>query len=239
MLKFRWLMAGGMIAVAGAANAGVSATVTATNDYDFRGITQSAQDPAIQASIDYEHDAGLYVGAWGSNVDFGSGDPDVEIDLYGGFKKSLDSGFGYDVGAVYYTYHDSPSPSANYVELYTGASYQWLSGKLFYSPDYGGHSTAGHTAAWYLSADAEIPLPKDFTFQVHAGYNFGEYWDDAGEEFVDYSVGIGYTVGKFDLALKWVDGSDNESLKHTPGDVFSSDSKVVFSISTTFPWSSD
>ncbi|MEJ2521643.1 MAG: TorF family putative porin, partial [Gammaproteobacteria bacterium] len=53
-----------------AAAAGVSATVTATTDYVFRGITQSAEDPALQGSLDYEADSGFYVGAWASNVDF-------------------------------------------------------------------------------------------------------------------------------------------------------------------------
>ncbi len=56
MKKFRWLMAGGMVALAGVANAEVSATVTAASDYDFRGYSQTAKDPAIQASVDYAHD---------------------------------------------------------------------------------------------------------------------------------------------------------------------------------------
>ena len=52
----------------------LSATVTATTDYDFRGITQTAQDPAIQGSIDLATDPGFYAGVWASNVDFGPGD---------------------------------------------------------------------------------------------------------------------------------------------------------------------
>ena len=238
MTTLRWWMAGGWVGLAGAANAEVSATVTAASDYDFRGITQSAQDPAIQASVDYAHDSGLYLGAWGSNVDFGPGnDPSVEIDLYAGFKKSLDSGLGLDFGGLYYTYHDNPTPGVNYVEFYAGASYEWFSSKLFYSPDYGGKSTAGNTEAWYLSGDATIPLPKDFSLLVHAGYSFGDYWKNLADEYVDYSVGVGYTLGKFNLALKWVDGTDAPD---APGsDYFSSDSKVVFTIATTFPWGSD
>lgn len=238
MKKLPWLMAGGMVALAGAANADVSATVTAASDYDLRGISQSAQDPAIQASIDYSHGSGFYLGAWGSNVDFGPGsDPSVEIDLYGGFRKSLDSGLGLDVGGIYYTYHDGPEPGINYVEAYVGASYQWFSSKLYFSPDYGGHATSGSTEAWYLTGDATIPLPKDFSLLLHAGYSFGDYWKNLADEYVDYSVGVGYTLGRFNLALKWVDGTDAVD---APGsDYFSSDSKVLFTIATTFPWSSD
>lgn len=235
MKKPRWLFAGGLVALAGAANADVTATVTAASEYDLRGISQSAQDPAIQASVDYSHGSGLYLGAWGSNVDFGPGsDPSVEIDLYGGLKRSLDSGLGFDVGGIYYTYHGSPSPGINYVELYAGASYQWFSSKLFYSPDFGGKSTAGNTEAWYLTGDAVIPLPKDFSLLLHAGYSFGDYWKNLADEYIDYAAGIGYTLGRFSLALKWVDGTD--AIDAPGSDYFSSDSKVLFTIATTFPW---
>ena len=52
MRNLRILAALGLLAAAGAANAEVSATVTATNDYDFRGNSQSARDPALQASVE-------------------------------------------------------------------------------------------------------------------------------------------------------------------------------------------
>ena len=56
--------------------------------------------------------------------------------------------------------------------------------------------------------------------------------------------------GRFDLALKWIDGSDLEDLddfcKDFPGDcsgldkdTFSTDAKAVFTVSTTFPWSDE
>jgi uncharacterized protein (TIGR02001 family) len=231
-------MAGGMVALAGAAHAEVTATVTAASDYDFRGISQSAQDPALAASVDYAHDSGFYAGIWGSNVDFGPGsDPSLEVDVYGGFKKSLDSGVGFDVGGVYYTYYDNPKPGVNYFELYAGASYEWFSSKLFYSPDYGGKATAGNTEAWYIGGDVAVPLPKDFSLLAHAGYSFGDYWKNLADEYFDYSVGVGYTLGKFNLALKWVDGTD--AIDAPGSDYFSSDSKVLFTVSTTFPWSSD
>jgi len=238
MKKFRWLMAGGMVALAGVANAEVTATVTAASDYDFRGYSQTAKDPAIQASVDYAHDSGLYLGVWGSNVDFAPGsDPSVEIDLIAGFSKSLDSGVGFDVGGVYYTYHDNPSPGVNYLELYAGASYNWLSGKLWYSPDYGGKSTTGNTESWYVQGDVEVPLPYELKLLAHVGYSFGDYWKNLADEYVDYSIGVGYSLGRFDLELKWVDGTDGVD---TPGsDYFSSNSKVLFTVSTTFPWSDE
>src|SRR6187200_2427346 len=68
MRHVRILAAFGLLVAAAAANAQVSSTVTLTSDYDFRGFSQSATDPAIQASLDYAHESGWYVGAWASNV---------------------------------------------------------------------------------------------------------------------------------------------------------------------------
>src|SRR5690349_20715606 len=118
----------GLLGVAGATQAGVTYTWTLASDYDFRGITQTARDPALQASIDYAHESGFYIGAWGSNVDFGPGDPNLEVDGYAGFTKTLDTGLNYDVCGVYYTYHSTPNPSVDYFELYGGVGYTDKSG---------------------------------------------------------------------------------------------------------------
>jgi uncharacterized protein (TIGR02001 family) len=238
----------GLLAVAGAAQAGVTSTWTATNDYDFRGITQTAGDPAIQASLDYAADAGWYVGAWASNIKFGVPDggpldnPHIETDFYGGYTKTLDSGLVYDVGAIYYAYLQETD--FDYLEAYAGIGYVQkdglsIKGKFFWSPDFGGKTTAGDTSAEYLSGDLSVPLPANFSFLAHVGYSFGDYWDMAkdqgfGQSYFDWNAGVGYTAGKFSLALKYIDGSDNKPADGTQ--FFSSESRVVFTIATTFPW---
>ncbi|HEY0683296.1 MAG TPA: TorF family putative porin [Steroidobacter sp.] len=60
MSKGQQLAAMSLLTLSAAANAGVSSTWTLVSDYDFRGITQSAQDPAVQASLDYAYDSGWY-----------------------------------------------------------------------------------------------------------------------------------------------------------------------------------
>jgi len=235
MRNLRILAALGLVAAAGAANAGVTSTWTLASDYDFRGITQTASDPAIQASIDYAHDSGWYVGAWASNVDFGPADVDWELDLYTGFSGTTgEGGLGYDVGLIYYSYPDEAD--FNYFEAYGSLSKDWFKGKIWYSNDFGGDSTSGSTPAWYVEANGTFPLPANFSILAHAGYSFGDYWKDADSEYFDYSLGVGYTVGNFNLALKFIDGSDLKAADGTPGDVFTSESRVVFTIATTFPW---
>jgi uncharacterized protein (TIGR02001 family) len=234
MKNMKWLLAGAALAVSGAATAGeLSGTVTATSDYDFRGVTQSSGEPALQASIDWAADSGLYLGAWASNVDFGPGDPaDVEVDVYAGFAGGVEDGLGYDVGAVYYTY---PGASDyDYPEVYAGLSYGMFEAKIWYSWD--GFATG--ESSLYYEGNASLPLPNDFGLAMHVGYSDGNMFDklEGFQSYFDYSIGITKSLGHFDLELKWVDGSDWKDLNNTDGDVLSSNAKIVFSVATTFPW---
>ena len=238
------LAAVGLLAIEKDGHAAVSSTWTLASDYDFRGITQTAQDPALQASLDFATENGWYVGGWASNVDFcASGtaclDADYEVDLYTGFTGTVgDAGPTWDAGIVYYTYEKS---AYNYPEIYVGLSKDWLKAKLSYSNDFGGDTTAGKTPAFYVEGSAAVPLRVGFTLLTHAGYSFGDYWDDlhdagTGGKYFDYSVGVGYTHGNFNFAVKWIDGSDLKEADGTRGDVFSSEGRVVVSVATTVPW---
>lgn len=236
MRNVRILAALGLLAAATAANAEVSSTWTLTNDYDFRGASQSAKDPAVQASIDYANESGWYLGAWASNVDFGDdADIDYEVDLYTGFSGGDEEGLGWDVGLVYYAYPDESD--ANYPEIYGKLNYNVFSGALFYSNDY----VNSGDSAMYISGDVSVPLPENFSILAHAGYSFGDFWDgedgESSSDYIDWAVGVGYTVGHFDLALKWVDTTlDEGDFGFSDDDVFNSEGRAIFTISTTFPW---
>ncbi|MFZ9651997.1 MAG: TorF family putative porin [Steroidobacteraceae bacterium] len=215
---------------AGMAHAELGSTVTLTSDYDFRGITQTALKPALQASLDFSHESGFYLGAWASNVDFGkSAKTEAELDLIGGFKGSFAEGFGYDVGVAHYAYLPTKDQVA-YNEIYAGVTFKAFSAKYWYSEDFG---NTGAPAS-YIEANASIPLPSDFGVSLHAGHSSGDYWKDAYKRgYTDYSIGVSKTLGQFTATLKWVDGSDLKETVKTPGDVFSTKSKVVFQVATT------
>jgi uncharacterized protein (TIGR02001 family) len=223
-----------VLSACAAANADVSSTWTLASDYDYRGITQTAHDFAAQGSIDFSTSSGWYIGAWGSNLDWGETDVDVEIDVYTGFSGTTKSGIGWDAGLLHYTYPDDSD--FNFLEVYGSVSYEWFKAKLSYSTDFGGDSTPGDTPAYYLEGFGTFPLPASFSILTHVGYSGGDYWDDADSEYFDYSIGVGYSRGPFSFALKWIDGSDLEVFDGTPGNVLSSEARLVFTMATTFPW---
>lgn len=233
MIKSRVYLGGALLAAAGAANAGVSVTPTIVSDYDFRGFTQTAKDPAFQLGVNYAHDSGFYAFAWGSNLDEDSyPDADLELDVGLGFAGGdAAETVGYDVGAVYYTYPGNSD--FNFYEIYAGLSKSFFAAKLWYSPEFAG--VPGDTSAFYLEGNGTFPLPQDFSFVAHLGYSFGDYWDDF--EYVDWSVGVTKTWKNFSFALKYIDGSDYED---TPGTkVFDTKGKAWASVSTTLPWATE
>jgi len=233
-----------LLATAGAAaNAGeFSATVTATTDYDFRGITQTAQDPAIQGSIDFAADSGFYAGVWASNVDFGSGDPNVEIDYFAGWGGGED--ITWDAGIVYYTY--AGAGDLNYPEAYFGLGWKWFEAKAWYGWDYGG---LDGKSEHYYEGNVTYELPANFGLVGHMGYSNGDGIKTAYGQgsYYDWAVGVTYTWSHFDMALKWVDGEDLKTLQNGTCDPFtgkcsdvgSSEARAIFTVSTTFPWKKD
>jgi len=231
-----------LMASAAAANAELSGTVTAVSDYDFRGISLSSTDPALQGSIDYSMESGFYAGAWASNIDYGPDyDGSIELDLYAGFAGETEAGLGWDVGLVWYLYPDSSSSATkseilDYPELYVGLTYNIFEFKQWYSNDLSGSDEDG----FYTEANAAVELPANFGLNLHAGYNWGDYFDELESEYIDYSIGVAYTLGNFDLELKWVDNnlSNNDAL-FTKDDAFNSEGRVIFAVSTTFPWSNE
>lgn len=225
MRNMRILAALGLLATAAAANAEVTGTAAIVSDYDFRGITQTNEDAALQLSIDYGHDSGWYAGVWGSNVDFGSTDPSHEVDLYTGFKGSAGD-FGWDAGLVYYTY---PGESDfNFPEIYGKFSFNIVSGGIYYSNDFGATDESGI----YVYADVGVPVGP-VTLTAHAGYSTGdaiEVYYGGDDSYQDYSVGVSYSASNLTLGLKWVTTDGFDAGTNYYGD------RIILSVSTALPW---
>lgn len=220
------LAAIGLMSASGLAQAEVSSTWALTSDYDFRGFSQTEEDPALQGSIDFSTDSGWYLGAWASNVNFGPGDPNVEVDFYTGFSGGAEEGLGWDVGLIYYSYVSESD--FNFPEIYVGLSHGMVAGKLWYSNDFGNTDEG----AIYLEGNLDVPLPNSFSVKVHAGYSDGDGIEAAYgvSSYLDYSLGFGYTAGNYDLSLKYVSTDINNPTVGRPDK-----GRVLFAISTAFP----
>lgn len=187
----------GAFQAASAADNPITANVTVTSDYRFRGISQTLTKPALQGGFDYAHSSGFYVGNWNSNVDFGPGIPgaNLEMDLYGGYKGEF-KGVGYDVGAIRYYYPSTVGLDTT--EVYGGLSYGPLSGKLYYTVSDGYFGFRGAAPATdakgttYLDLGYTDGLPFwDLTLNARVGIVDIKN-DNAGANAISYTH---YTLG--------------------------------------------
>lgn len=209
-----------------------SATLTATTDYRDRGISQSDEHPAIQGSIDWEHDSGFYLGVWASNVDFNDGgEADYELDVYGGYATEW-GGFEWDfmVNGIFYP---GASEMLDYdlVEFSTAVSRAFGIANtkvvLIYSPDNSGDSGT----ALYSKFEGDVPI---FETGVSLTGNFGHQYVDnkinyGVGSYNDWSVGLAYSWEGFDFALQYIDTNLDRFQCFT-----GCDATAVFTVARTF-----
>jgi uncharacterized protein (TIGR02001 family) len=219
------------MALSSVSQAQFSSTWTAVSDYDFRGASQSAKNPALQASLDYTAgETGFSAGAWASNVDFDN-DEDVEVDFYANYGLKINDTFTFNVGATYYNYPFG-NDADNFPEFYVGADLGNFSIKQWYSDDF---LAVGDTAM-YSEANYTQPIGEKFSLTFHLGYSWGDFWKNTyGDETLDYAVQADYTVGNFTIFAKFT-GTDASGAFKVTGDVGNNEPRGLIGVTTTLPW---
>lgn len=232
---------GGLVLPAQANEFTLGGTATFTTDYIFRGISNTNQNPAVQASIDASYGI-FYAGIWGSNVDFGGSGTGqelatVEIDYYAGITPSW-QGIDFDFAVLYYTYPGAFDPGGDfdYVEFKTGAAYTFgesftIGVANFWTPDNFGESgdaNATEGAFEYVFANQ---LFNFFTPSVSG--LIGYQWFDAGGSYTYWNAGL--TLGFMDNFSADIRYWDTDlSAAGCGGAINNCDSRVVGSVSASF-----
>jgi uncharacterized protein (TIGR02001 family) len=222
-------LAVGLLGLSGVSQAQFSSTWTAVSDYDFRGFSQSAKDPALQGSADYAFgESGFAIGAWASTIDFDN-DEDVELDLYAGYTGSINDTFSWNAGAVWYDY-PLGDDTDGYAEIYAGFTAGNFGFKQWFSDDF---YALGDTAQ-YTEFNYTQPIGEQFSLAFHAGYSWGDYWEDIGE-LVDFAIQANYAVGDFTIFAKFT-GTDASGDEKIEDDLFNNEPRFLVGVMTTLPW---
>ncbi|WP_226646457.1 TorF family putative porin [Microbulbifer variabilis] len=231
-LQLSALACASMLALSQQTFADLSSTVNLTTDYTFNGVSQTQNDPALQASLDYGFDNGWYVGTWASNVDFaGEDDTNLEWDFYTGKFMQLTDKVSLDTGIAYYTYHgdDDVSRDYDYPEAYA---------KLGYSSDLGESEVNGwYSWDYFGQGGSHYIMMLAHTFEVAEGHNVrfsvdrststnkADYsWDDK-KSYNHYRVEYMTSLNGFDF---------NIAAENTNLDWDNADERVVLSVARTF-----
>jgi uncharacterized protein (TIGR02001 family) len=201
---------------------GLTANGGFTTNYVFRGITQSANRPAVSGGLDYAvPDTGFAVGTWVSSIDFGDHTP-VEWDLYGNYNFMLGP-LAASAGFYAYVYEWTGH----------GTDYSWVEGDVTVSHDFGfaawsakafygpsvpngyltirdGYNPDGE---YYLTTGASVPIVGWLSLSGNVGYQ-GYVGKPAGQRddgYVEWDLGATLTYDKYSLDLRYIDTS-----KHLP-----------------------
>lgn len=177
----------------------VTGTAALTSDYRYRGITQTFNDPAVQAGFVLSHASGAYAGVWGSNVDFG-GTAHIELDPYIGYATTLDSFANkpvLDVGLWYYAY---PSESdLNWLELYGKLTFKDVlvqGASLLTAVNYTNDYVGKDEDSWNVNATYSVPFgTTGFGGVAALGYTQADEYDFGGgdDHYVDWKAGVTYS----------------------------------------------
>lgn len=148
----------------------ISGNVALATDYTFRGVSQTDESPAIQGGLDLTAGA-FYLGTWASNINFGTGGANMELDLYGGYKTALGP-VNMDFGFIGYLYPGAADSGAelDYWEIYVKPSVALsenftLGGGIYYSPEFTGESGDG----WYYEVNGALVVNDQFSLSGAVG----------------------------------------------------------------------
>lgn len=210
----------------------VATKVSFYSEYEYRGISQTSEKPALQLNLDYSHASGFYAGTFVSNVKWlkdgataggFSTNADIEWDLFAGYKFAVMKDVTMDIGYLRYEYPSSGAfnPKPNTDEVYVGLSSGPFSAKYSHTTStlFGFAGSKGSTFT-ELNWSQEV-MPKftmnaqlarqtvkkngDFSYSVYkvgGTYDFGDGWN-AGAYYKDTNAKpVAYTV----LGKDWSKG---------------------------------
>lgn len=210
-----------LVAAPAMAEGAFSYNIGATNNYVWRGISQSNKDAAVQGGIDYTN-GNFYAGAWASTVDFDD-DASVELDLYAGVTPTVGN-WNFDFGVVYYTYPDSDDID-NTGELKAAFNHPLGRGTIG-SALYVNWETLENP---YYELNAAYPVADKLSLSGAIGKQ-----EFDGGDYTTWNVGLGYDLTEvISLDLRYHDTGDHDMAWNNAGRGLAKE-QVTFGIKAAF-----
>lgn len=182
---------------------------TVASDYVFRGVSQTREDPAVQAGLSFEHASGWFGGVWASTVDFPDEGgrvrrpSDLEIDLWVGYGVELGSRWGLAVDLRQYEYPgDHPENDYDYAELGVALQFDRSVLALGYSEDALGFDFPGVVVE--LTHRRDLPWRADLL----AGIGFYDLDARYPGDYLFWNLTAGRSFGRLRFELGYFDTDD-------------------------------
>lgn len=228
-----------------------SGSFAVTNDYVFRGFSQSAERGAVQGTVEVTYGI-AYANAFLSNIDFGEtlagrNIAPNELTFAAGFKPVMGP-ITFDFGVIYYTYPSARDAGGelNFVELKAGASFSpWKGGTIgltgYYSPDYTGETGR----VWTVEGSIAHELSKMgiFTPTVSAlvGFQKGDsllysvLFAGGDDSYTYWNAGVSLAFHeRFSIDLRYWGTSNSDGFCNALGRVLNCDDRFSATAKVTF-----
>lgn len=201
------------------AESGISGSLGVVSKYVLRGITMVPENAgaAIQSGLSYDTGTGLYLGWWGSSLDYNEPDEAAagfENDFSVGYGMELGKDMSVDFGGVYYYYLNIDD--ADVLEPYVNFSIGPITlGAKLLTDDV----IWGNEGDNYLTASFSQDLASDFSFSAIAGYYIyekdGEFLPETGDSkssgFRHLDLSVSHPLGKtgLDMSVTYIVGGED------------------------------
>lgn len=218
----------------------IHGTLTFTTHNFSRWYSKSNNGVAGQANLEYQHNAGLYLGVTASSVDFSNATylngAQVEITPYLGWNFSLSHQWRMDVQWSRYLYDGKVfGHDADYNEFYGFLHYKDLfTGKFAVSDDF--YQLGNYALDCELTG--RYPLTDKLEFSAGMGYHYTRA--ALGSDYPYWNIGLSYFYQPFAFDLRYIDSSETninhalEEALHSRYDPTLVDASIVFSVSVGF-----
>jgi len=202
-----------------------AAKLSLYSEYEFRGISQTSEKPALQLNLDYSHSSGIYAGAFLTNIEWlkdtaeslgGHTRGGTELDLFIGWKKELAPDITLDVGYLRYQYPRSEdfftNPKVNTDELWIGLGWKFISAKYSYtvSDAFGFFDSKG---SQFLELNVAYPITEKITITGQVAK--AEFENNSAFDYTVYKLGATYDFGDGWLAGAYYKDTDAEASAYT------------------------
>ena len=219
--------------------------VAAYTEYEYRGISQTSEKPALQLNLDYAHKSGFYIGTFVSNIKWlkdiaevngFSTSANIEWDIYGGFKYPVGGDVTLDVGYLRYEYPSSSefNPKPNTDEVYIGASWGPATLKYSYSIN-DTFGVANSKGSDYIELSVNYPLPQLEKLTINGVLGHQQYRHNDPLDYTVWKLGATWDFGSgFTAGAYYKDTNADKSAYTVKGKDWGKGRAVAF-VAWTFP----
>jgi len=195
------------------------------SEYEYRGISQTSEKPALQLNLDYGHASGFYLGTFLTNIkwledaaEVGGFETDAKLewDIYLGWKKEIAKDLLLDVGYLRYEYPSSGAfnPKPNTDEIYAGITWTFLNLKYSHSIN-DTFGVPNSKNSYFIEANVAFPIEavKGLTLTGHLGYQ--EFKNNDALSYMVWKAGAVYDFGNGWNVGGYFKGTDAEEALYT------------------------